>query len=759
MPKLLFTGTPPKPNGGNTYPNATDKNTNSDPMSVIVDNGTNEGGHQLGGSLLMQTKKVCDSVEAPPASSNGNNNNKNHKLVMVESLLLQSSELLPAVTPVDTTTSSPLTWNGAGIFQQQLEQEEEEGCVDNTIIPKQRQQQVVAQKQTNDKNDTDEVIVIDDNSSDEEQVTTQQGGNTGASTTATAAPIIHRGLFHTLQADGTVTASQMQQDSSSEEKQASTQQHQDDSTAAAATAAPHIHVSHTKQTVEMTLADGRTVATTLMQQQEPTRHVVPNNNTANVRLGYKGMVWNQTSGVWVPDLTVKEPTQEVQGMIQKQQQLLIRERAKNQTSGVWVPDLQPQQYTEEMQGMVQKQQQLLISARAKDMLQKQPHELQLELQEQQRQLMIQKQQQEQLQRQQYDDEVERIYQKQQEEQVQRIYQKQQEELLQRKQDADELQRMYQKQQQLLSRENDHLASVAGVNEPQQLQQQQKQQNQEQQQKRVHQAATPNTVGEQNQQKQGETQSNNRSTPPASSKPTKASKSSEPELRLERFSEYRIDAAKSITELEAIRHRLLILLERTNTRLKDMRVQKALGRAAGVSGAEKLSIKELVNLLSEQMEEPSANMDEDPARKTNGKRNHNETEEQYPRPEKRQRCCPLCFSTSHLQSKKNRSGAAQAVATRTITCSVCEDDDVCSNCHSRCLKCLRSICADCFESCIKCNTVYCSECVDSGNRKCPSCVNAERRAQKRAEKRAEMKRNEAPEAAANQPNRVFQLKLP
>ncbi|KAL7445357.1 hypothetical protein ACHAXM_009771 [Skeletonema potamos] len=230
---------------------------------------------------------------------------------------------------------------------------------------------------------------------------------------------------------------------------------------------------------------------------------------------------------------------------------------------------------------------------------------------------------------------------------------------------------------------------------------------------------------------------------------------------ERWSEYKIDAAKSISELELIRHRLLTLLEKTNTRLKEMRVQRALGNELGVKGAENLSIKELIDMLSEQVEQSSGNVGEVFPTATTGKRNYSETEG-HSRPKKRQRCCPLCLGTSHLQSETN--SAIQGSA----TCGVCEDDGICFNCHSRCLKCLKVVCADCFAICSKCkSSACCSDCLDNANGKCATCCKSEERAQKRREKAAEKKRNEPPPPAralpiaVGQPNddTLFEFKLP
>ena len=220
--------------------------------------------------------------------------------------------------------------------------------------------------------------------------------------------------------------------------------------------------------------------------------------------------------------------------------------------------------------------------------------------------------------------------------------------------------------------------------------------------------------------------------------------------LERWSEYRIDAAKSINELEAIRHRLLSLLEKTNVRLKEMRVQKALGNTLDIEGAGKLSIKELIDLIHEEVEASSEKnvVVDSPtsaaATTAIGKRNHVELGEQSSFPTKKRRCCPLCLSTTHLASGKinDRNDTKGGItASSIVTCGICEDNDICSKCHSLCLKCRKITCADCFASCSRCNSsAYCSDCVDGGEGKCFVCCKSDERAQQRANKNTEQMRN-------------------
>lgn len=230
--------------------------------------------------------------------------------------------------------------------------------------------------------------------------------------------------------------------------------------------------------------------------------------------------------------------------------------------------------------------------------------------------------------------------------------------------------------------------------------------------------------------------------------------------LERCSEYRINAAKSITELEAIRHRLLTLLETTNSRLKEMRVQRALGNEIGIQNPEKLSIKQLVDILSEQVEGTNDDNKSDGLNDSAagaGKRRHSETTGEQSLPaRKRQRCCPLCLNTAHLQP------VSQGIAAMSVTCSVCEDSDICSKCCSICLKCRKITCADCFASCRKCeSSVYCSDCVDGGNGMCSVCCSKEERAQKRKKSKISSRAPIYPQLLdqVSQPTYAGNLKLP
>jgi len=527
--------------------------------------------------------------------------------------------------------------------------------------------------------------------------------------------------------------------------------------AAADVAPPIVHVSTTaEQTAEK------------IERNIPADGIVTDKN--GVRLGYKDLEWNKTRGVWVPVAakeTVEEPKKQLTAFAQGQEGP-AKMPAKTTTIAEYsVPN--PLQL--DAQKAAQQQQALVTQATGTHTRTSAP-EFQKMFQKQQRHLQQLNpaaeaaaivHQQQPLQQQQLNQQSGRQNQM---TSAPIVHQQQPLQQQQLQQQLLQLQFGPQNTAQAGALKNiqslqNHWHLAQQLVQQQQLQQQQVIQ---QPQPQLHQAVPQNAANKQNQRKNGGAQRNNRATPPAAPIPaittTNASESNNdnsarnnPLPNLERWSEYRIDAAKSITELEAIRHRLLSLLEKTNSRLKEMRVQRALQNEIGSKNAEKLSTKELIDILSEQVEESSGNGDEGAAMATTtGKRTHSEIEEQSSLSRKRQRCCPLCLCTSHLPSESNRSGATQGVATRSVTCSVCEDEGICFKCHSRCLKCLKSICSDCFATCSKCNSsAYCSDCVDGGNGKCASCCKSEQQAQKRAEKRAEKRRNESQPRFGIRPN--------
>jgi hypothetical protein len=170
---------------------------------------------------------------------------------------------------------------------------------------------------------------------------------------------------------------------------------------------------------------------------------------------------------------------------------------------------------------------------------------------------------------------------------------------------------------------------------------------------------------------------------------------------ERFSEYQIDNASSITELESIRRRLLTLLDRTETRLRGMRVADALSITFGKDSVEALSTEELITKLVGG-EKGSNN---DSTTETAADEETSTHEEHIPV------TCPLCFEKI----------ATSPSSSSIVTCHICEADGMCNNCYEQCTSCHLATCADCLMSCDGCASNYhCSDCMGIGNGKCVSC---------------------------------------
>jgi len=219
--------------------------------------------------------------------------------------------------------------------------------------------------------------------------------------------------------------------------------------------------------------------------------------------------------------------------------------------------------------------------------------------------------------------------------------------------------------------------------------------------------------QQQQQQQQQHQSNNST---ATATTTTNNNSSAPLPQIERFSEYRIDNATTISELESIRNRLLTLVERTEDRLTEKRLVDAMSQY-GEENLESLSTEELMRRLTKVVDKTTA-MDEDDAAaaagdgdKSNGKRNGDELTNKN---NKRQctttavTTCPLCFDTT-------------TSSTTTGTCQVCEDTNICNQCYAPCSCCKRPTCADCLMVCDGCGKVYhCADCMIFGDGKCKTC---------------------------------------
>ena len=165
--------------------------------------------------------------------------------------------------------------------------------------------------------------------------------------------------------------------------------------------------------------------------------------------------------------------------------------------------------------------------------------------------------------------------------------------------------------------------------------------------------------------------------------------------MERFSEYRIDNATSINDLETIRRRLMTLLDRTEERLKEKRLMDAMAQY-GEENLEHLSMEELMNRLSNVVDKTTS---------VNGKRNGDEMTNGDNKRQRLPTPCPLCFEKT----------------SSPVTCQTCEESGICKQCHSSCTCCRRPTCADCSMVCDGCHSRYhCVDCMGFGNGKCTLC---------------------------------------
>ncbi len=191
---------------------------------------------------------------------------------------------------------------------------------------------------------------------------------------------------------------------------------------------------------------------------------------------------------------------------------------------------------------------------------------------------------------------------------------------------------------------------------------------------------------------------------------------------ERFSEYRIDDAASIAELESIRLRLLTLVDRADARLREMRFAEALIGYFGKETTEELSTRELMDMLSKEIDKSADTVSRDAAaamgdssgEDVKGERNASEASEDSRTNDeagKRQHLpatCSLCFGKIASQ-------------TSVAACEICEDDGICNDCYVDCSCCHRRTCVDCLMSCDGCGSNYhCSDCMAVGGGKCVVC---------------------------------------
>ena len=190
---------------------------------------------------------------------------------------------------------------------------------------------------------------------------------------------------------------------------------------------------------------------------------------------------------------------------------------------------------------------------------------------------------------------------------------------------------------------------------------------------------------------------------------------------ERFSEYRIDNAASIAELESIRLRLLTLVDRADVRLREMRFAEALAGSFGKETIKELSTHDLMDMLSKEIDKSAKSGCRDSVamigdlsnEDTNGKRNTGnalegaQTNDEASKRRPLSATCPLCFE--------------KIVSPTSTACEICEDDGICDKCYVYCSCCHRATCADCLMSCDGCGSNYhCSDCMAFGGGKCVVC---------------------------------------
>lgn len=183
--------------------------------------------------------------------------------------------------------------------------------------------------------------------------------------------------------------------------------------------------------------------------------------------------------------------------------------------------------------------------------------------------------------------------------------------------------------------------------------------------------------------------------------------------LERLSEYRIDKASSINDLESIRRRLLLLLDRVNVRLREKRVKESLIQCfSGSFSSENikdLSMQDLIDRFSQDADTSTSSNDVENSKRTVSE--VSKSAETDSSSGKRQcTICPLCFEKT-----------ATSLSSSVGSCEVCDQGGLCNRCYSQCSSCCRLTCADCLLSCGDCGLRYhCSDCVIFGEGKCVIC---------------------------------------
>ena len=171
--------------------------------------------------------------------------------------------------------------------------------------------------------------------------------------------------------------------------------------------------------------------------------------------------------------------------------------------------------------------------------------------------------------------------------------------------------------------------------------------------------------------------------------------------VERWSESQIDNATSLPQLEGIRHRLKMLLERVENKINDELVKKALevfDSSDIKDGAWDIGCGGGGGKMVENANENninSTNLCENPSKSEPAK--HLEREE----------CCRLCLSTDNAVTA---NGSTQLQPQIILPCSICDQSNLCKNCKTICRICRRICCLDCLMGCEGCGSgSFCTDC--------------------------------------------------
>ena len=175
--------------------------------------------------------------------------------------------------------------------------------------------------------------------------------------------------------------------------------------------------------------------------------------------------------------------------------------------------------------------------------------------------------------------------------------------------------------------------------------------------------------------------------------------------MEKWSEYRIDSAATVGELEAIRRRLLTLTNRVDLRIKEMNFLKAIGMTEWKGDNKRETTSEVIRKIIESGVSNGSKSGDNTLKRKRSQDSIDEKVESS-NPEECSVCCPFCLSTN------------TSIGTN---CSICDEkSNICLLCRGYCVKCKRLTCEDCLLRCDSCSSdTYCSDCMPRSG-KCQKC---------------------------------------